>query len=67
LQLRRWHRRARVGNHRLRPRMGWVGLAVWAVVFAAMLRRGYQLPRQTPTRLDPVRVDKPVAGRPDAA
>jgi tellurite resistance protein TehA-like permease len=45
----------------------WVGLAVWAVVFAAMLRRGYQLPRQTPTRLDPVRVDEPVAGRPDAA
>ena len=45
----------------------WVGLAVWAVVFAAMLHRGYQLSRQTPTRLDPVRIDEPVAGRPDAA
>jgi tellurite resistance protein TehA-like permease len=45
----------------------WIGLAVWTVVFAAMLHRGYQVPRQAPTRLDPVRVDEPVAGRPDAA
>lgn len=45
----------------------WVGLAVWAAVFAAMLRRGYQLPRHTPTRPDPVRIDEPVASRPDTA
>jgi hypothetical protein len=36
-------------------------------VFAAMLRCGYQLARQAPPRLDPVRIDEHAAGRPGAS